>query len=72
MARRTLTLAASARWLAARMAEAKREWKPGDECASYRQDAITRVLRVEGEIVHLENGESMHRSKMHGAQAVRR
>ena len=53
-----------AQFLSRRLADATRAWRPGDECRSYRGNETTTVLRVDGEIVYLANGDSMHVSKM--------
>lgn len=61
-------------YLAARFAALRRDWAPGDRCLGYRCDDRGRspetvVARVVGEIVHLENGESVHWSRMRAAPA---
>jgi len=49
----------------------QREWKVGERCRAYRGDAVTTVSRVEGDIVYLENGDSMHWSRMRRVPAGR-
>lgn len=67
MARRYTTARQDAAFLFSRLADARREWKPGDACRSYRGDANTTVDRREGDLVFLANGDSMHVSKMRSA-----
>ena len=51
-------------YLAGRLANLRRDWKPGDRCLAARGRAVTTVERVEGEIVYLANGDSLHWSNV--------
>lgn len=64
MRRRYTTAREDAAFLFRRLAEGTREWKVGDECMSWNMQTVTRVKEIRGDIVHLENGDHMHRTKM--------
>ena len=68
MARRYTTRLQDAEFVARRLSDATRDWKIGDACRSYDNSANTTVERVDGAIVVLANGDSMHVSKMRRAQ----
>jgi hypothetical protein len=63
MARRA-TRAQVAAFLGARLDDLRRDWKPGDPCASARGPVPTTLLRIEGDVAYLADGTSAHRSKM--------
>lgn len=67
MKRRT-TKREDAAFLARAFEGATRTWKVGDECQGYRGAETTTVVRIEGDIVHLADGTSIHRSRMRGAR----
>ena len=68
MSRRFTHPSEDAAFLLRRFIEAQREWKVGDECMTYRMDGITKVAAIRGDLVELENGDVMHRTKMREVQ----
>lgn len=64
MARRYTTRREDAAFVLRALAGARKTWQVGDACQPYRGTVETTVARVDGDIVHLANGESMHRSRM--------
>lgn len=64
MARRYITREQDKAFITSLMKQACKDWKPGDPCRPYKGTQNTTVARVEGDIVYLANGESLHRSKM--------
>lgn len=63
MARRT-TRREDAAFLSRAFEDLGRAWKPGDACASARGRVPTTLVKIEGEIAHLADGTSVHRSRM--------
>jgi hypothetical protein len=57
-----------AAFLMARMADATKGWKVGDTCLSYNMRETTTVASIDGDIVTLANGDSMHVSKMRSSR----
>jgi hypothetical protein len=51
-------------YLLERLADAAKNWQPGDSCISFKGSEPTCVAVVIGDIVHLEDGTSGHRTKM--------
>ncbi len=65
---RPTTRRQDAEFLMKRLDEANTDWKVGDLIMPYKGDIPTRVKAVTGDILYLENGESMHRS--HGRRVA--
>lgn len=61
---RYTTKAQDMAFLAKRFGDASKKWKVGDECMSYKGNEVTKVSRIDGPIIYLANGDSMHVSKM--------
>lgn len=68
MSRRFTTQREDMEFLRRRLSEAMHEWKVGDECMTYRMDGVTKVKAIRGDLVELENGDHMHRTKMRVVQ----
>lgn len=64
---RRTTKAEDRAFLAKKFADLAIVWKPGDRCLAYKGDEVTAVERIEGSIAYLENGDSLHVSKMRRA-----
>jgi hypothetical protein len=64
MARRGQISISDAAFLRERFADATKDWQPGDACLSFKGNEPTCVAVVIGDIVHLEDGTSGHRTKM--------
>jgi hypothetical protein len=64
--RRYTTRQEDAAFILRRLAESRRTWQVGDRCLTYNLQGETTVARIDGEIVHLANGDHMHVTKMRG------
>jgi hypothetical protein len=52
----------STEWMRNAIEQANQTWKVGDPILSYKGRIPTTVKEIKGDILVLENGESMHRS----------
>ena len=68
MARRNTTKAEDRAFLTRRLAEITASWKVGDRCLAYKGQEVTTVASIDGAIVTLANGDSLHFSHMRRAQ----
>lgn len=62
--KRHTTRAEDAAFLQRRVVDATHAWKVGDGCLPYRGREVTSVVRIDGDIIHLANGDALHRSHM--------
>lgn len=69
MSRRHTTKAEDRAYLAKRLGDLRTEWKPGDRCLALRGTEATTVAKVEGQIITLANGDSMHFSHMRRSES---